>query len=256
VTRQALLPSRLSGERRIVSPEEFIAIAGPGWREKALLPLCPGCGAELIPCGVHSTLVVSNFRHPEYATCSLSSTPDPRYAHLRPSDWDFTEARHLKARFCEPDNLRQGYAVCHRLCFKRLSTSEFVALCREADRRNVWAYRHMPLEVIPYILVTLCDFLTEAPEQQRAGSARRFSYRFVLQKTKSAGDDIDALWLRPEDCRLQAVFVDSGKPVRGRTVAIYDAEIEKARSGSEAWTGGTVFRKILECCAGTAPPPV
>lgn len=253
VTLHALLPDQLSKKKTVVTPEEFVAIAGPNWREKGLLPICPCCGEQIFAWAPHSPRAPSSFHHRKHSTCPLSSNPDPRYSHLRPSGWDFDAGARLKAVFCEPDNLRQGYAVCHRLCKKRLKSLEFVSLCREADRRNVWAYRQLPLEAVPYILVTLMDFLEEDQSQRETGFPRTYSYRFVLQKPSKASA-IDAMWLRPENCRLQAVFADSGKPVAGRNVAIYAPEIEDARM-SASRVNGAVFDNVRKCCAGRPSRP-
>ena len=58
--------------------------------------------------------------------CPLSETPDPRYAHLRPSGWDPAAGKRLKGAFCEADALRQGYAACQAICLGHLPGSAFL----------------------------------------------------------------------------------------------------------------------------------
>ncbi|MDA8095286.1 MAG: hypothetical protein M0T84_15535 [Betaproteobacteria bacterium] len=141
---------------RLVTPEEFAQQAGPDYREKGLLPLCPACGAALSLYGVHSPNVTSRFDHPNHSVCELSSTPDPRFAHLKPSSWDLEQGKRLFAAFCEPESIKAGYALCRKICGK-LTGDEFLAMCRAADRKNIWAYRGITLEFLPYVLVTLVD---------------------------------------------------------------------------------------------------
>ena len=71
---------------RLVTPEQFISLEGPGYRERGVLPRCPQCDAPLFPYGVHSLKVTSRFDHTDGSHCPLSSTPDSRYAHLAPTE--------------------------------------------------------------------------------------------------------------------------------------------------------------------------
>ena len=106
---------------RPVTPEQFIGLEGPGYREKGILPLCPQCDAPLSPYGVHSPHVASRFDHPDGSRCSLSSTPDERYAHLVPADWDLEQGTRLRSALCDDAtraNLKAVYTACLALCGK------------------------------------------------------------------------------------------------------------------------------------------
>ncbi len=239
MTRHAISP--LTG--RTVDPEKFLAEAGPHWKERGLYPLCPSCGKRLFPWGVHSPNVVSNFHHHEGTLCPLSSTPDPRFAHLLPSGWDLERGRRLYARFCEQENLKQGYAVCRALCGEHLLADEFVAFCRQACRLNIWAYRDIPLEFIPYILVTLADLPRNL---NHPGGKRRNAYRYVLSKVDEK--EIDFLWIEPGSCRLKPVFTDTGNRVNKLLVrGIPDDRAEALRADTE-WFPEALLRRIRECC--------
>lgn len=226
---------------RMVTPEEFMRLEGPRYREKGDYPSCPDCGSDLHPYGVNSPNVRSRFDHPDKTDCPLSATPDPRYAHLRPGDWDLEAGKRLRAAFCEPDAIRQGYNVCRALCFEHLRVPEFIRWCRQADHRRVWAYKDLPMAIIPYILVTLADL----PPCWDARGGRRFPLRFVL--TKPRNEPIDAMWLTPEACSLEAMFADSGRRMAKAPIAIGDPAIERFRSDT-GWISDAMVRHLRECC--------
>ncbi len=239
MTRNAINP--MTG--CIVDPEAFLAEAGPHWKARGIYPRCPACGERLYPWGVHSPNVVSNFHHFEGSRCPLSTTPDPRFAHLTPSGWDPGRGRRLYALFCEPEHLKQGYAVCHALCDRHLLADEFVAFCRQACRFNIWAYRDLPLEFVPYVLVTLDDL----PRNTHLHTGRRgFAWRYVLSKDDNR--EIDCLWMAPGSCRLKPVFADSGNPVGRIPVRSVPDDWVEARRYDTGWITGALYQRIRKCC--------
>jgi len=231
---------------RIITPEEFVSLEGAAFRDRGIYPSCPVCDNDLHPYGVHSISVTSRFDHPNRTDCPLSSTPDPRFKHLRPAGWDFAAGEALRREFCEPPRLREAYAVCRAICFGRLRINEFVAFCKEADRKRVWAYKDLPLWVVPYILTTLADLEPEqvgAPEVLK--NARRFPLRFVLKK--KAKTAIDEMWRTPQTCSLAPVFADSGKPMSRAPIVIGDDQIESTRC-DVGWISDSVVRGLRGCC--------
>ncbi len=238
MTRKAIDRAR----RDLVTPEMFVARHGPDWKRRGIRPpVCPACGEPLHLYGIHSVKAPAAFHHPDGSQCPLSRSPDPRYAHLVPSDWDLAAGHRLKERFCEKQNLKEGYAACHALCFGHLSATEFLELCRRADRKNVWSYKGITLEVLPYILVTLMDF----PVNETVN--RSYPLRLVLQKQPR--EPIDALWLHPGECRLIPHFADEkGKRMtRLPERRIPDPEIERRRTDT-GWISDALLRKLRQCC--------
>lgn len=234
MTRQAIHPRT----RRLMTPEEFSMLEGPNYRGKAVFPLCPACGAELSLYGVHSPSIASRFDHPDHSDCELSCSPDPRFAHLKPSGWDLEQGVRLFATFCETENLKAVYALCRKIC-GRLTGGEFLAMCRAADRKNVWAYRGITLEYLPYVLVTLVDLEKD--------ETRKWPLRII--RHKPARSFLDALWQSPEACTLRKAFADTGKPMR-------DADISIPQSWAEtAWIPDVLPRKIRECCVHGSKAP-
>jgi hypothetical protein len=231
---------------RVVSPKEFMALAGPDFREKGLYPECPACGDPVSPYGPHSVKVTSRFFHAKGSTCSLSSSPDPRYAHLRPRGWDPAAGQRLKAEFCGAEALKQGYAVCQAICLASLRGAEFLDFCAAADRRRVWTYADLPLWAVPYLFVTLAD-LPPNPKA-RHPARKKYALRFVLDKPRRGGRFIDIAWLSPEQCQLVCVFADSGNPLTSvEPISLGDARIEAAR-GDTAWISPPLFETLRKCC--------
>ncbi|MHB8368964.1 MAG: hypothetical protein ACYDBP_04625 [Leptospirales bacterium] len=235
MTRKALHPKT----GKIVNPEEFVAISGPSWKEKGIFPVCPACKIPLSPYGPHSTKVVSRFDHPDGSDCPLSSTPDPRYAYLIPSDWDPKGARRLKEAFCPIENLKEIYAACLKIC-GTLSGDEFVDMCRMAERRGIFRYKGLSLWVLPYLFVTLVDL-------PKAGR-RAQPLRLILIKPKK--EFLDILWIRPQECHLAKYFADTGKPMGTTPVGIPDPDVEQARKKTD-WMSHELILKIQKCCPDT-----
>lgn len=178
--------------------------------------------------------------------CSLSATPDPRYAHLRLVGWDLAAGKRLKALLCEEEHVKQAYAVCHALCHGRFDSAEFTRFCKAADRRNVWSYRGVTLEIVPYILVTLADL----PVNDRVG--RKYPLRFVLHKPRD--EAIDALWELPGSCRLVPHFADDrGRAMtRCRRPSVPDEVAESKRHDTD-WMSPALVRRLRECCFRKRP---
>ncbi|GAB4362318.1 MAG: hypothetical protein Kow006_33550 [Gammaproteobacteria bacterium] len=221
-----------------VTPEEFIRREGPQYRDKGIYPECIVCGSVLHPYGVNSTNVTARFDHPDRTDCLLSSTPNPRYIHLQPSDWDLAAGKRLRETICRLENIKQAYAVCRALCFNHLKVPEFLEMFREGDRKRIWAYKGLQEWVAPYILVTLVDL--------EPNGKRRFPLRFVLRKP--ARQPIDAMWVSPEDCALEPVFADSGRPMARDPIVLSDDRIEAARADT-AWIPDVMTKRLKECCA-------
>ena len=228
----------------LVTPEEFIALEGADHRSKGVLPLCPQCGAALAPYGVHSLKVMSRFDHPDGSQCPSSSTPDSRYAHLVPTDWDLEQGKRLRSALCDDPtraNLKAVYAACLALCGK-LSGIEFAAMCRKADHLQVWRYKGVTLTWLPYVLVTLTDLPIVAGK-------RRWPLRMVLHKP--AQTTLDVLWIRPEMCSLVPFFADTGRPMERDPIPIPYANAESAREDI-AWIGDRLLLAIEKCCVAHA----
>lgn len=232
MTRKAIHPET----GKLVSPEEFVAISGPSWKESGIFPLCPACHTPLSPYGIHSATVPSRFDHPNGSNCPLSSHPDPRYAYLTPSDWDPEGERQMKEDFCREETLKETYAASRKIC-ESLSGNEFVEMCRMAEKRGIFRYKGLSLRILPYLLSTLIDL----PKSDR----RAQPLRLILVKSKK--EFLDILWLRPQECRLEKYFAETGRSMGLSPVEIPDPAVESARKDT-GWMSPKLILKIRKCC--------
>lgn len=200
---------RIGGER--VTPEEFMRRAGPNFREKGIFPYCSGCDERVDPYGVHSTNVASRFDHQNLGEdidplddC-LEANRSDRFRGMYADGWDDERGQRLREEFFEPGNLKQAYVFCLALCRKgNLAAGQFAELIARADRKNIWAYKDIPLWVIPYVLLTLGNF--------GVGADARYPFHFVLKKSRSQG--LSQIWQAGEHrCSICKVFSTSGEPV-------------------------------------------
>ncbi|MBU6956836.1 hypothetical protein KRR23_03615 [Pseudomonas sp. CVAP len=200
---------RAGGE--CVTPEEFIRRSGPNYREKGIFPYCPGCDERVDPYGVHSTNVTSRFDHQNLDEAidplddCLEANRSGRFRGMHADGWDDERGQRLRDEFFEPDNLKQAYAFCLAICRKgNLTAGQFAELIARADRKSIWAYKDIPLWVIPYVLLTLGNF--------GAGANARYPFHFVLKKNRSQG--LSQIWQTGEHrCSIGKVFSNSGEPV-------------------------------------------
>lgn len=220
---------------QMVTPEGFVRKHGPSWRDKGILPFCGVCGVNLFPHAVPSVKVVSDFHHPKGSLCPLSSRPDPRYAHLTPSEFDPEEGKKLLETLCEDETLKATYAVCLKIC-RTLTGNEFVDMCRAAHRFRIWNYKGMTVGLLPYVLVTLADL----PKTEK----RLQPLRLILHKPSGSSGEV--LWLRPEDCSLIRIHADTGSPTKDPPIPVPWSEGEKARKDT-GWISESLFRIIKNC---------
>ncbi len=195
-----------------VTPEKFMALAGPDFRARGIFPYCPSCKERVDPYGVHSPNVRSRFDHQNLAEgvdppddC-LEANRSDRFRGMHADDWDDERGIALREQFFETENLKQAYGFCLALCRKgNLSAVDFAALIRRADRKNIWAYKDIPLWIIPYVLLTLGNFGLTATTQ--------YAFHFVLKKSKAKS--LSELWAEPEKpFSLCKVFSNSGEEIR------------------------------------------
>lgn len=239
-----------SPEGTLVTPEEFITRATPLYRERHIFPYCPSCGERLDLYGLHSPNVASRFDH-----TNLSPNTDPlddcilanrnsRFLEFEPDDWDDEAGKKLRTAFFQEENLCQTYAFCLELCRKRnLPIKLFRSMIRRADRKNIWSYAEIKLWVIPYVLLTLDNFV-HIPKDV----VYSYDFHFILEKPK--GTTISALWRRPGDCRLKKVFSNSGQPVKANDNPFRLSEAAlKEKAGNFKWikTTGSLLRELKAC---------
>lgn len=196
----------------MVTVSEFIRLATPSYKERNILPYCPACRSSLEVYGAHSLNVTPHFNHPkinEYVDsldiCILSSRCDQRFAHMKPRSWDEVRGNDIRERFFRDDNLKAAYAFCWTMCGRgALPMSTWAEIIRRADKRSIWSYSGIELWSIPFILLTLCNFM----RQTQSGI---YGFHFFIQR--DGMDYIQNIWESPGESRIVKVFSDSGKVI-------------------------------------------
>ena len=229
--RTAIDPST----NRLISPEEFAA-RHPDWRSNGLRPRCALCGAEVTPHAVHSPNMASSFHHQDGSTCLLSSTPDPRFAGLRPAEADLEQEAELLAQLREPGVVEHLYCACRSIC-ETLSCEEFLEMCAMAHQLHIWRYKGMTMDLAAFVMATLAD-LPKTDKQRKP-------MRVVLRKPKGHGPG--DFFVKPETCELEKRFPQSGERYETRDrIRVLDTAYLPSRQDT-AWMSEPLRRCVRRC---------
>lgn len=220
---------------RLISPEEFAA-RHPDWRSNGLRPRCALCGAEVTPHAVHSPNMASSFHHPDGSTCLLSSSPDPRFAGLRPAEADLEQEAELLAQLRKPEAVEHLYCACRSIC-ETLSCEEFLEMCAMAHQLHIWRYKGMTMDLAAFVMTTMADL------PKRDG--RPNPMRVVLRKPRGQGPG--DFFVAPESCELEKVFPRTGEPYKTRDrIRVLDTAYLPSRQDT-AWMSEPLRRCVRRC---------
>ena len=239
--------------REVVTPQQFIQIEGPAWRQRvrdgtAEWAECLACGRDMGP-RITKGQLVSHFYHRkgvDASDCPYSPHPNPRFRHVWADRWDIPRGDRLRREFCGKRNLKTAFNVCTSIAGS-VSTDEFIAMVREADRRRIWRYSAIRLEFVPYVLLTLIDFHASANENRVRRLGFGFDFRFVIHADHT--QPLNRIWESPGKYELRPAFADTGHDIRRiRTFRITDSRIDRARDDI-GWISEPAYRKLdRECC--------
>lgn len=104
----------------------------------------------------------------------------------------------LREAFVQPAQLARGYHFAFVVTGGSCSTSQFANLIRNADRRGVWSFVGLRIWAVPFVLVTLDDFV----------SPRGIAFRLVMGRRRTAPRSF--AWKGMETGVLRKYFADSG----------------------------------------------
>jgi hypothetical protein len=210
---------------RIMSPDDFVA-RHRDWRTDGTpRPRCPVCDAEVTPHGVNTFNVRPSFHHPNGSRCPKSGKPDPRFAHLDPSEFDVGQEKRLLFELREQAAAERLYRLCNTIA-GHVTGGDFEAMCRAAHNLHIWRYKGMTLDLAGFLLPTLIDM----KRPRKDGS--EYEFRIVVKRQRGGG-----FFTAPEDCELEKVFADTGRPLRAadaRVKVLDPAIISKAEA---TWDG-------------------
>lgn len=231
----------------LVTPSEFVQRATPQYKAKGIFPYCKACEEVVHVYGVHSPNpnTTPRFDHAdrppeadELDDCVLANRSS-RQKGMEPSEWDDERAASLRARFFTDDNLRIAYGFCLALCRQgNLPANKFRSMIRRADKKKIWAYANIPLWAIPYVLLTLENFVARKKDNST------YNFHFIFDKPRKTS--ASALWERSPECQLVKIFQSSGEPVAADDNPFpLSADGLVAKAGDVSWIRPDFLRKLI-----------
>ncbi len=167
----------IKGTTRLLTVDEVVQDYGLRPHENGIETLCPSCSEPVYLYGAVSLKVSKRFHHHDSRDCVLSNRVSDLWIHS--NHWDFERGKRIRQFLSEGDALKKLYTFCNNLCgrHKRLGVEKFNELVLEADRRNLWCYKDIPLWAVPYLLLALRDFQGYGKDPKKP-----FVFRFVLKE--------------------------------------------------------------------------
>lgn len=147
--------------------------------------LCSVCGDMMDIVAEHTPGTSEHFRHERHSLCPTVTKNRIRYETLGASEYDNEQAINLRNSVSE-----HMYEIC--LIFQALAEggriSEFKDALKKADEINIWRYKGLTINFVPYILLTFVDMF-----ESKQSIFRDADFFFVLPPGIRA---IDQLWNR------------------------------------------------------------
>lgn len=196
-----------------VTPQEFIRRASPRYKERGIFPYCEACNARVDLYGVHTLEGPTRFDHADLPNdadplddCILANR-NPRFKGMHPRSFNSEHGKRLREEFFDSDNIRRVYCFMWKLCGpKNFPIKSFIKSLERADKKKIWSYSGIPLWTIPFILLTLDNFIHH----------KGFGFHFYIKKKKSTS--IDDIWSENGKNSLCKVLTSSGELLEKTTI--------------------------------------
>ncbi|OOS00892.1 hypothetical protein B0187_00950 [Haemophilus paracuniculus] len=193
----------------LLSAEEFLKKAGNNYKENHIHPYCPECNEKLTLVNANSVDKATIYRHYPLESpngqqiseeaidiCSLRAKKSLRQSWFSAS-FNFSQSNQFRQDFMQPENLLKAYCFCWSLCGKgNLPMERFKKMIQLADKKKIWSYTDLELWMIPYMLLTLCDF----PHK------KGFDFHFILHKGNKKRLSVQELF--QSNSELQKIFAN------------------------------------------------
>ena len=191
---------------KLVTPQEFIRRASPRYKERGIFPYCEACGQKVELYGVHNPEGPSRFDHqnlPDGADplddCVLANR-NSRFKGMQPTGFDVNHGKKLRDDFFQDEFFGKTYCFMWKMCGKgNFPFNKFKEILNRADTKRIWEYSKIELWTIPYILLTLANFMYN----------NKYFFHFFIDKKKSSA--INEIWENENKTSICKVFSDSGK---------------------------------------------
>lgn len=174
-------------EDRMISVQEYLeyaVLAGYRFARDAPAARCPVC-KEAMKNRAGGTKADDHFYHIADEFCPTKSPAARPYLNKPPRNPNQLAVA-VNRQFVA-EHLEFVYAKMHDLV-PRLDFTEFIELLKEAKRLNIYGYAGMVPEHVPYVLVTLMNFLPSTSYQK----SRLFKFIFFYDASISSCDE---LWI-------------------------------------------------------------
>lgn len=155
-----------------------------------------------------------HFYHNDSLFCPAKDPASRPYLGKAPTDADLTAS--ARNREFARSNIKAIWSRLNEMV-PYLDLKEFVLILEEAKRINVYGYVGLEPELLPYVYVTLINFL---PSKSR-NRQRKLKFCFFYE---AEVEDYEDLWIdRGYDCHLSRISYDGNKTKR---VKLFDMERE------------------------------
>lgn len=189
----------------LVTPQEFIRRASPRYKERGIFPYCEACGQKVELYGVHNPEGPSRFDHPNLPDgvdplddCVLAKRNN-RFKGMQPTGFDENHGKELRDTFFQDEFIKRTYCFMWRMCgIGNFPFKKFEEILHRADAKRIWAYSKIELWSIPYILLTLANFIHK----------NKYEFHFYIDKNKSSS--INEIWENEGRTHIYKVLSISG----------------------------------------------
>lgn len=173
---------------------------------------CPVCKRHMKVRGGHKK-DDGHFYHNDKLFCSTKDPAARAYIGKSPTQVDYVaEAQNLA--FAK-DNIDSIWGKLNELV-PYLDLKEFIDILKESRRLNIYGYAGLRPELLPYVYVTIINFL---PSRSK-GKQRLYKFCFFYESTVVSYDE---LWIaRGAECQLIRVSYDGGLTKRVKIFTMED----------------------------------
>lgn len=153
------------------------------WQIKArgVTPYCPVCGEVTELKAASSVVMKTHFAHERDSECPLIENNRSRYAILSPAEQDTKNGNEII--YWTKLNIIHLYNKCREILQGKLKYKEFSEMLERASNKNLWFYKGLTKEVLPYVLIVNYGIFTKGKD------SRNEDVHFIFDKDLY-GDDL------------------------------------------------------------------
>lgn len=181
-------------QNKSITVVEYIAEFGSkldayGNERARFLARCPACGNGMHTKGESNPEVDGIFSHQPNRDvfCPLKESAEKPYEILPHVDEDPNKTKALRSSFFKHWKLHYNLMKSY---LKVIDIFDFINLIKYADKKNIWSYRHIEEEQIPYIFLVLKEY---QPVRNKQKFIRRDWLRFWFDSRIRGLED---LWIK------------------------------------------------------------